>query len=156
MSRLWLAQERLQVRLMLAERRGTDDIAVAFNCTRHDVHLLVKGSLWDWTDDELVDLRRMQTTLGYTIAEMAEETGRAAASIRARLKAGLPNLGPAGRPAGNQDLYDRPRSVPAATLAERAARQLAPARDLTGLVLGDPPVGYSALDRIRIAGNHTA
>jgi hypothetical protein len=156
MSRIWLAQERLQVRLMLADRRGIADIAAAFNCSGYDVRELLKGPLWDWTDDELVDLRRMQKSLGYTVAEMAEETGRTVGSIRARLKAGLPSLGPVGRPAGNPELYDRPRSVPAATLAERTARQLAPARDLTALILGDPPVGYSALDRVGAAGGRAA
>jgi len=38
-------------------------------------------------------------------------------------------------------------SVPAERIAERRARLSAPARDLTAILLGDPPVGYSALEK---------
>ncbi len=45
---------------------------------------------------------------------------------------------------------DKPSTGPAVTreqLAERAMRLAAPCRDIAGMLFGDPPVGYSALER---------
>lgn len=42
---------------------------------------------------------------------------------------------------------DGPRRVPENVAQEALRRSLAPPRDLTGHMMGDPPKGYSALER---------
>ena len=42
----------------------------------------------------------------------------------------------------------RPQRVPEHVFERARIRASAPPRDLTGLVMGDPPKGYSALERI--------
>lgn len=48
-------------------------------------------------------------------------------------------------------LNARPVEPPVDLIVERELRRAAPARDLTGEIMHDPPLGYSALDRYMAA-----
>lgn len=68
-------------------------------------------------------------------------------AARRRMKSGLPPLPTkAGKRAPVQNFVSPFVEVPA-VMAERAARINAPHRDLTSVICGDPPVGFSMLEK---------
>lgn len=90
--------------------------------------LLVRSRQRDYHRDYMRDYRRRQSLASFKAdpedpAPLLEASGEV-------LSAGLPG----------------PRPNPE-TLLERRARAEAPYRGLTGVLMGDPPVGYSALDK---------
>lgn len=97
------------------------------------------------TPEQLDEVRRMRND-GVGIHEMAELLDVAVVEVRAAISAGLPPL--TRRPESNERThYEGGPIVTPRQLAERAARRAAPARDLTAALMGDPPVGFSALER---------
>lgn len=115
-----------------------------------------------WTDEETERLLSM-VKLNTPFREIASTLGRSIKSVQTRYE--YVNLTPRQREERKQRLYaTRHKQTPvrrresdrlltssrpdAATLDERDLRNAAPVRDLTGLLLGDPPRGYSALDQL--------
>jgi hypothetical protein len=89
--------------------------------------------------DQLAEIRRMRhfsLGIGFT----ARTLGVTVEEVREAIRAGLP-------PLQRQERGDRDPTPTPEQLARRDVRSAAPARDLTGALMGDPPLGYSALDR---------
>jgi hypothetical protein len=105
-----------------------------------------------WTDSEWLTARRMKVA-DATAEQIAEALGRTIESVRSKFKNhGLPPPRLVSRPvdpAATED--DAPaRRVDASALADRDARAAASrGRTLTQSIFGDPPPGFSALDRKR-------
>jgi hypothetical protein len=92
-----------------------------------------------WTADETATLQRMLGA-GATWRQVATELGRSMQSIKGKIETVYKqSAGSAG------DV--RRIHVPETALVERDRYLAAPPRDLTGFMLGDPPVGFSALER---------
>jgi len=93
-----------------------------------------------WSMKELQQALRMKRQ-GATCADMAVALGRSATAVEAKLKywgktrVNVPTI----------HLIKQPTSA----IEEQIGRNAAHHRDLTGAICGDPPVGYSALDRKR-------
>jgi hypothetical protein len=95
-----------------------------------------------WSTSEIEKLMHLRTQLGWDFSAIAIELGRTESGVKSKYKYVL-----------NDRLIKAPAlpgvrdPVPQQVLAEQARRLTAPARDLTGAVFGDPPSGWSALDR---------
>jgi hypothetical protein len=99
----------------------------------------MRQTMRKWSDGEEATLRRMRDE-GATRTSISAALGRSVSSIQAKIETMLrQTVGTAG---------DVTRvNVPESALVERARYLAAPPRDLTGFMLGDPPVGFSALER---------
>lgn len=88
----------------------------------------------------------------YTLKSVLVEGWRKARTARVRHNRRLKRGGYAPRPPLQKshvvDDYQRPR-IPPETLADRDRRAQLAHRDLTAVLMGDPPPGMSALDRKR-------
>lgn len=95
-----------------------------------------------WPDLEKAELMRLRTIEGRDWAEIASQLKRSEAAVKSKFKY-----------LQSEKLRQEPEAevtrtnVPKDVLAEQARRLSAMARDLTGSLLGDPPLGFSALDR---------
>lgn len=98
----------------------------------------------NWTTEEVQQAKTLYAE-GQSVREIALAMDRTSDSVRRKLeKLRAPN----GR---STRVHPRAEAVQAGRptdemLCERDIRNAAPVRDLTGLLLGDPPVGYAALD----------
>jgi hypothetical protein len=93
-----------------------------------------------WSIKELQQAVRMKRQ-GATCADIAVALGRSAAAVEAKFK----YWGKRRVNVPIAHLIERPTS----TIEEQIKRNAARHRDLTGAICGDPPIGYSALDRTR-------
>jgi hypothetical protein len=93
-----------------------------------------------WSMKEFQHALRMKRQ-GATCADIALALGRSAVAVEAKLK----YCGKARVNVSIAYLIERPTSA----VEEQVKRNAAHHRDLTGAICGDPPVGYSALDRKR-------
>ena len=106
-----------------------------------------KNSGKDYTLQDLLTIETMYEA-GKTYAEIAEALGRGVKGVKSRVaKFGHKAHGKpfSGRARG---AYYQHKPPPAEALQLRAARRAAPYRDLTAALMGDPPKGYSALDKM--------
>lgn len=94
---------------------------------------------WSWSALS----RRMgvadQTVKRMIVPGYQEERRKQVNAARARLRFGM-----VGR---MHSVLETERNIPREVIIDREARINAVPRDLTGLLLGDPPAGFSALDR---------
>lgn len=115
-----------------------------------------------WSSSDVETLMQMKSA-GLSNEAIAERLGRTAKAVSAKLE--YVALSPAQREERRQHLRERRlRKNPPQRLhensqiveatrpnlsqiSERMARYAAPHRDLAGMLFGDPPVGYSALER---------
>jgi hypothetical protein len=143
-----------KVRKLYLDRYGFDDIAAMLRISRDDVRLAMRGAREHdmppppaLSIEECHAARRLRND-GATIAEIASELNRPEEAVRAQIRAGLPLL-PDHKPRGvsTHDASGERIHVPRDVLAVRQARRSAPHRDLTAELMGDPPYGFSALDR---------
>jgi hypothetical protein len=95
-----------------------------------------------WTADEVERLFQLRTQLGWDWAAIAVELGRTESGVKSKFKAVVHQ-----RACTTPSLPGEREPIPEHVLAEQAKRLVARARDLAGAVFGDPPVGFSALDR---------
>jgi hypothetical protein len=93
-----------------------------------------------WSMKEFRQALRMKRQ-GATCADIALVLGRSAVAVEAKLNY-------RGKAHANVTIA-RPNEGPASAIEEQVKRNAAHHRDLTGAICGDPPVGYSALDRKR-------
>lgn len=94
-----------------------------------------------WSDGQKADLYRLRVIEGRDWSEIARHFGRSEAAVKSKFKYEQHEnkIQRAAEPMREP--------VPDSVLAERTRRLTAAARDLAGALLGDPPRGYSALDR---------
>lgn len=95
-----------------------------------------------WTPESLALLKQRMAE-GVPVREIARELGRERTIVRGKIWY-LQN--PGSQP-GAGTVF--PVVVPESRWADRDRRLAAPPRDLTGALMGDPPLGHSALDRRR-------
>ena len=93
-----------------------------------------------WSMKELQQALRMKRQ-GATCADMAVALGRSAAAVEAKFK----YWGKTRVNVPTTHLIKRSTSA----IEEQIERNAAHHRDLTAAICGDPPIGYSALDRKR-------
>jgi hypothetical protein len=88
-----------------------------------------------WSAEDLLLLRTRRRE-GVSFRKIAKEIGRKRDAVASKWHeiSGEPDTKPAVRP-------------PSLAMVERDRRLAADCRDLTAALMGDPPVGYSALDR---------
>lgn len=95
-----------------------------------------------WSDEE-TEIARQLLRSGATNDMCLERLGRSFSACRERVER------------VNLEVVTGPSAVspkaPAVVLEERARRQMAPVT-VTGYIFGDPPLGYSALDKRNAAG----
>lgn len=98
-----------------------------------------------WDLDE-VELARTWEAEGFDYAQIGQRLGRSAKAVRAAIKGNLVHPHADYSKLGRGDkCFIRPSER---TLAEREMRtQAQEARSIVGALMGDPPPGYSALDR---------
>lgn len=161
--RVWTDEEKRKALHLDADGLGTDDICAALGRTRGDVRdtlrllkLQASGSappddlpvIAEFSDQEIAVVRRMRN-LNFHAGEIAQELpGRTSAEVRLLLAQGLPPASvPAAKAARIVNNAKSAVSVPLRVLTDRRMRAAAEHRDLTAALMGDPPVGYSALDR---------
>ena len=103
----------------------------------------------NWTTEEVQQAKTLYAE-GQSVREIAIAMDRTVDSVRRKL---VKLHAPSGRSGRLESSFLHPRAdaVQAGRptnemLRERDIRNAAPVRDLTGLLLGDPPVGYAALD----------
>jgi hypothetical protein len=95
-----------------------------------------------WSDEEIQKLFRLRQVVGLSWAEIAEELGRTESGVKSKFKYQQ-----------HERMVQAPsvpfirEPVPERVLAEQARRLAAPPQDLVGWTQGDPPKGFSALDR---------
>lgn len=94
----------------------------------------------NWPDEEQTELLRLREVEGLSWDKVAERLKRSQPSVESKYK----YLKSKAAREGHPDVEAR---VSPEALRERAKRLHAPPRDLTGAFFGDPPVGYSQLDR---------
>lgn len=95
-----------------------------------------------WPDAEVARLMRLRLDLGWSWAEIALELGRTESGVKSRFK-----YEQHSREVKAPSVPFVREPVPDSVLADQARRLTAGARDLAGSVFGDPPRGFSALDR---------
>jgi hypothetical protein len=93
-----------------------------------------------WSMKEFQQALRMKRQ-GATCADIAVVLGRSTVAVEAKLK----YCGKARVNVSIARLIEGPTSA----IEEQVKRNAAHHRDLTGAICGDPPLGYSALDRKR-------
>ena len=96
-----------------------------------------------WNEDETNKAQTMKRN-GHTLDEIGKALGRTANAVSRRLSYFNLSVATKKQP---HNLTGYSMSVPADVLESREVRLAAPQRDLTGHLFGDPPVGYSALER---------
>jgi hypothetical protein len=101
---------------------------------------MAKGA--SWSMKEFQQALRMKRQ-GVACADIATALSRRVAEIEAKLRC-------FGKTPVNLPIA-RPTEAPMCTLEGQIKRNAAYHRDLTGAICGDPPIGYSALDRKREA-----
>lgn len=117
---------------------------------RNDVRAVRRGNMLPgtkfavrpWTESEIkaiVEIKRKFPTLSHE--QIGQKVGRTARAVRHKLNF----LHEDGRKFNIH--YEQKITVPDFVEELRDQRICAPARDLTGLLMNDPPVGFSALDR---------
>ena len=95
-----------------------------------------------WTGEEVERLFQLRTQLGWDWAAIAVELGRTESGVKSKFKyVAFQKTVQAPSLPGQRD------PIPDSVLNEQAKRMAARPRDLTGWVLGDPPRGFSALDK---------
>lgn len=116
-----------------------------------------------WTENES-DMVWSMYGAGYSVQQLAEIVGRTeyAVSVHIKLRRAGPEKRAKWRKTYNENrrlrryeseerIYSRDSSLifrpTEAMLSDRLRRELMPHRDLTGILMGDPPVGLSALER---------
>lgn len=107
------------------------------------------GKSVKWTPDEIKTFNRM-TKMGYAPDEIAKRLGRTKKAITARLekirngeRRGAIQIASTRSYRAGDKTHEPPRDI----LIARDEYVTAPRRDLTGILQGDPPIGFSALDR---------
>jgi hypothetical protein len=114
-----------------------------------------------WTVEETQDLLRLQAE-GYVVPVIAEKMGRTTISVRERIRwlgkteeqreIRRKQISVTRKGRSAVAAFDHPvmtnKRAPDERIAEREYRLALP-RTLTGQYFGDPPPGYSALDRKR-------
>lgn len=110
-----------------------------------------------WRSDEIELMYRLLNE-GVAVTDIADQLGRTIPSVKGRIQYGLQTKEQRERTRDRlRRRYKRKRVHENAqiiesgrpskdALLERDRRYAAPVRDLTGLLLGDPRVGYAALD----------
>ena len=93
-----------------------------------------------WSMKEFQQALRMKRQ-GATFADIAVALGRSTVAVEAKLKY-------CSKARVNGSIV-RLIEGPASAVEEQVKRNAAHHRDLTGAICGDPPIGYSALDRKR-------
>ncbi len=95
-----------------------------------------------WPDAEVGRLMHLRLVLGWGWAEIAVELGRTESGVKSKFKYESHE-----RSVRAPSVPFVREPVPESVLVEQARRLTASARDLAGAVFGDPPRGFSALDR---------
>lgn len=95
-----------------------------------------------WTETEVARLMHLRTVLGRGWPEIAIELRRTESGVKSKFKYELHQ-----REVRAPSVPFIREPVPAEVLIEQAKRLTASARDLAGAIFGDPPRGFSALDR---------
>lgn len=91
---------------------------------------------YHWSTKELFDARRMRARR-MSYADIATKLGRTPNAVKVQLnKVPIESVG----------RIVKPLLVPDGVVQDRDRRFTMPVRDLTALILGDPPVGLSALE----------
>lgn len=98
-----------------------------------------------WPDAEVERLFRLRLIEGWDWDAIARELGRTPSGVKSKFKYQQHNQATRAPSVPGRE------SVPEGVLKEQARRVVACARDLAGAVFGDPPVGFSALDKRRAA-----
>lgn len=95
-----------------------------------------------WPDAEVARLMHLRTGLGWGWAEIASELGRTESGVKSKFKyeqhsreCRVPSVPFVREP------------TPVEVLREQARRMTAPFRSQAAAAFGDPPFGFSALDR---------
>lgn len=99
-----------------------------------------------WTPERRAEVMRLREA-GLKRWQIADAMGISFNSVRGAFNRPRPTFyekAPSQRGPGD---YVVPARIPPAVLAERDQRISAPHRDQTAAFCGDPPAGYSALDR---------
>lgn len=99
-----------------------------------------------WTTEEVDRLFHLRLRLGWDWSAVALDLGRTESGVKSKFKAVVF----ARSTATAIRVADRD-PIPDSVLNEQARRLCAVARDLTGLVMGDPPRGFSELDKRSVA-----
>lgn len=100
-----------------------------------------------WTPEEWQEAKRLRM-LGKPYWWIAFTLKRATLTVQQKFKREAERLrNPKVGTAASVRHIKRPDFVPASVLEDRDRRADLPPRDLTAAFFGDPPVGYSALDR---------
>lgn len=104
-----------------------------------------------WSSDDESQLCFLSRK-GITNEDLAARFGRTIYGIKSRLR--LLRMSPAERASREHQkvahrLHEQPDRpvIPQCVIDDRDHRSMLPPRDLTAALLGDPPVGYSALER---------
>ena len=95
-----------------------------------------------WPDAEVARLMHLRFVLGWGWGQIAVELGRTESSVKSRFK-----YEQHSRDVKAPSVPFVREPIPDGVLREQARRLTATARDLAGAVFGDPPRGFSALDR---------
>lgn len=105
-----------------------------------------------WTPEEWQEAKRLRM-LGKPYWWIAFTLKRATLTVQQKFKREAEKLrnGPVTS-RERIDRIERPDFIPAAAIDDRDRRAVMEPRDLTAAFCGDPPVGYSALDKLRKAG----
>jgi len=96
-----------------------------------------------WSTEEISKLMHLRAQLGWDWCAIAVELGRTESGVKSKYKYVLHERSCAKAPS----LPGGREPIPETVLVEQARRLAAAARDLAGAVFGDPPRGFSALDR---------
>lgn len=99
-----------------------------------------------WTGEEVERLFRLRVQLGWDWAAIACDLGRTESGVKSKFKYVLFQ-----KTVASPTLPGQRDPIPDSVLAEQARRVVARARDLAGSVFGDPPIGFSALDKRSVA-----
>jgi hypothetical protein len=97
-----------------------------------------------WTDDELAKLKTMLNE-GMSLRVASIKLGRGPQAAKKKLLEGRPNRRRVTDPSGVG--YVSAMRAPEIVVERRRQYLAAPHRSLTAALMGDPPVGFSALDK---------
>jgi hypothetical protein len=97
-----------------------------------------------WSADELEQLVNLRRQAGLDWSEIAIRLDRTESGVKSKMKYIQYE---AERSAKQPSVPFEREPIPDSVLIDRARRLAASARDLTASICGDPPRGYSALDR---------
>ena len=97
-----------------------------------------------WSEEQKAKLMRMRLVEGRDWDEIAVELGRSVPAVKSKFKY---EAFQQQKLRQVSESVTSDRTVPRDVVAEQVRRLSAPSRDIAGAVFGDPPVGFSALDR---------